>query len=236
MRYVETPPPPALAHLIKAAWTLDCDCDPARTLLHTATPDGCIEIIHRIAGGSAWEQAQPAAFVAGVVSRPAILHFTGDARFVAVRLWPWTWNALSAIRSPALVDGWLPLAEAAPALSPPRSGDPFASFAGLCGAESDIGRAILACETVAELAASTGRSPRWLQRWFARDIGVSPCVYLRLLRFQDALQGIQTPGSRLADEAAAHGYADQSHMTRDFAALAGVPAGAARRTARGPFV
>lgn len=236
MRYAEILPPPALAHFIKVAWTLDCDPDPAQSILHTATPDGCIEIIHRITGGSWWQGPQPAAFVAGVITRPAVLRFTGDARFVAVRLWPWAWNALAAVRSPALVDVWLPLGEAAPDLPPPDPDNPFACITGLLGPETAFGSLILASKTVAELASRTGRSPRWLQRWFARNVGVSPRAYLRLLRFQDALQGIQQPGSQLADEAAAHGYADQAHMTRDFHDLAGVPAGAARRTARGPFV
>jgi hypothetical protein len=39
-----------------------------------------------------------------------------------------------------------------------------------------------------------------------------------------------------ADTAAASGYADQAHMTREFRALGGLSPGTARRRAAGPFV
>ena len=234
MRYAEADPPPELAPFAKAAWTLDCD---GELLHHNATPDGCIEIIHRTRGRFIWGSEQPEAFVAGVITRPALLQFLDGASFVGLRLWPWAWNAIAAVGSAELVGRWMPLDRAAPGLQPPGRNDPFASLAPYQLAVADaIGATILGSETVAELAQRTGRSARWLQRWFARNIGVAPRAYLRLLRFQDALQAVQAGGSSLADEAAAHGYADQAHMTREFKTLAGAPTGAARRIDEGPFV
>jgi transcriptional regulator GlxA family with amidase domain len=98
-----------------------------------------------------------------------------------------------------------------------------------------LGRAIVAAYSVAEMSRGTGMSPRALQRWFATHVGVPPRTYLRLLRFHKAFELLPAQPS-LADHAAASGFADQAHMARDFRALAGVPAGQARRAARGPFL
>ena len=97
------------------------------------------------------------------------------------------------------------------------------------------GRAILAAATVEEMGRGTGMSPRTLQRWFERHVGLPPRRYLRLLRFHKAFEQVPDQES-LADHAAAQGYADQAHMARDFRAIAGVPAKQARRTAKGPFL
>jgi transcriptional regulator GlxA family with amidase domain len=98
-----------------------------------------------------------------------------------------------------------------------------------------LGRAVLAAATVADMTRGTGMSPRTLQRWFARHVGLPPRRYLRLLRFQKAFEQVPDRPS-LADHAAAQGYADQAHMAREFRAMAGVPAKQARRTAKGPFL
>ena len=96
-------------------------------------------------------------------------------------------------------------------------------------------RAIVAAATVEEMADMSGMSPRSLQRWFARNVGLPPRRYLRLLRFHKAFEQVPEQPS-LAMHAAAQGYADQAHMARDFRAMAGVPAKQARRTAKGPFL
>ena len=47
---------------------------------------------------------------------------------------------------------------------------------------------------------------------------------------------MQDSAESLALQAAEHGFADQAHMAREFRAIARAPAGAARRTAKGPFL
>jgi transcriptional regulator GlxA family with amidase domain len=88
---------------------------------------------------------------------------------------------------------------------------------------------------VEEIGRATGMRPRTLQRWFARNVGLPPRHYLRLLRFHKAFAQVPEQPS-LAAHAAAQGYADQAHMARDFRALAGVPATEARKSAKGPFL
>ena len=238
VRYAETAPPPGLEGWVKASWTLDCESGPDAFVEHTATPDGCIELIRRRAGRSAWGGWQPEVFVAGVITRPARLWFSGDARFEGLRIWPWAWNALTDLPAGRFVGSWLALDEAAPHLSAAAWTDRLPK--GLADLAErppyDLGDAILRSANVDDLVRWSGIQRRTLQRRFAREIGVAPRAYLRLLRFQGALETVQEQGSSLADQAAAHGFADQAHMSREFRALAGTTTGGARRAARGPFL
>ncbi|MEV0898583.1 helix-turn-helix domain-containing protein [Actinoplanes sp. NPDC049802] len=74
--------------------------------------------------------------------------------------------------------------------------------------------------SVAGLAAEVGWSPRHLTDRFRAEVGIRPKEAARVARFDRARRAIR-PGVRLAEVAAAHGYADQSHLVRDFRAFAG---------------
>lgn len=74
---------------------------------------------------------------------------------------------------------------------------------------------------VGRLASELGWSRARLLRRFTRECGLSPKAVSRVLRFNSALAMASAPTSRWADVAAACGYADQSHLTREFAVLAG---------------
>jgi AraC-like DNA-binding protein len=73
---------------------------------------------------------------------------------------------------------------------------------------------------VAEAADRVGWSGRHLTDRFRAELGIRPKEAARIARFDRARRAIR-PGVRLADVAAAHGYADQSHLVRDFQAFAG---------------
>lgn len=227
MDYSEQPPGPALDGLIKARWTLIGHGGVDEWHVQQATPDGCIEIIRRTAGRSRWNGDQPACFVVGLIERPEPFEISGDARFEAIRLWPWAWPLISDLPLASLRGRWH-------LFDPPD----FAAIEARLAAETDfnrIGRALLAAESVAKMSVLTGMSPRTLQRWFTTHVGLPPRTYLRLLRFQRAFE--TAPGqSSLAGHAAETGFADQAHMAREFRALAGTSAGTARDKARGPFL
>ncbi len=238
MDYRETPPPPSLDGLVAAIWTLDVGGAPNDWVAHEAVPDGCIELIRRHSGRSVWRSDQPPMFVTGLALRPAELRFSGDARFTGIRLWPWAWHALGGARCAGFADGWRAVAEdsaLAAMLTDTGAHLPTltAAFAGLARCPIDRIRHV---DSIATLARETGIQPRRIQRLFARETGMPPRSYLRLLRFRDAVAEVQTPDARLADTAAATGYADQAHLTREFRALAGITPATARQNARGPFV
>ena len=77
---------------------------------------------------------------------------------------------------------------------------------------------------VDQLAAMTGLSVRRLQRLFAEYVGVGPKWVMRRARLHDAAQRAdQGADVAWAELAADLGYADQSHLTREFTAMIGVP-------------
>ena len=239
MHYAETPAPPELSHVIKASWTLDAGADASEIMVHSAIPDGCMEIIRRLAGRSEWQSPQPDCFVAGVITRPAELRLSGDSRFVGLRLWPWTWNAIGLVTTPQLIDRWAAVDRVAPGFDMPGTAaealhsiapDVFDTQA---RAMID---AILLSRSVAELGERCGRSPRSLQRWFQRNLGLTARTYLRLLRFSDVFDGLPRTGTSLATYAADHGFADQPHMAREFRSIAGASAAKAKKAAIGPFL
>ncbi|MDF7777562.1 AraC family transcriptional regulator [Sphingomonas sp. AOB5] len=236
MDYAELPLPPELDGFVAAVWTLSANSPD--WIEHEATPDGCIELIRRHTGRSIWREEQPALFVTGLAQATAKLRFSGDVSFTAIKLWPWAWHALGGAPCPGFADGWRGIAADDPLTALlPETGDPVP---GLVRAFDGIAlppiAAVRTAESVAEITRHTGLPHRSLQRLFARDFGMPPRSYLRILRFRDALIEVQSSADPLADAAAATGYADQAHMARDFKALAGLAPREARVRAKGPFV
>jgi methylphosphotriester-DNA--protein-cysteine methyltransferase len=78
---------------------------------------------------------------------------------------------------------------------------------------------------VRNAAAALGVGERRLERAFDRSVGLSPKVLARVLRFRQAVRGLDKAAGGLvswAGFAALAGYADQAHFIRDFRALAGL--------------
>ena len=74
---------------------------------------------------------------------------------------------------------------------------------------------------VSDLASALGCSRRHLVNRFRAEVGAPPKLAARLIRFETARRRLgSVPLARLAAEC---GYADQAHLSREFAALAGAP-------------
>jgi AraC-like DNA-binding protein len=74
---------------------------------------------------------------------------------------------------------------------------------------------------VRELAAEAGCSRRHLSAAFHEQVGLSPKMTARLMRFQAVRRMIERQPVRWAEIAFDAGYADQAHLSRDFRDLAG---------------
>lgn len=74
---------------------------------------------------------------------------------------------------------------------------------------------------IGELSRETGFSQRNVTARFRHQVGLRPKAAARVLRFERATRAI-SGGRALADAAVVAGYADQSHLTREFAQLAGI--------------
>ncbi len=77
--------------------------------------------------------------------------------------------------------------------------------------------------TVADLAGRVGLCQRRFIRLFAEEVGLTPKLYGRIVRFQEVLRVIDS-GKRVswARLAAASGYYDQAHFINDFRAFSGM--------------
>ncbi|MBV9921107.1 MAG: helix-turn-helix domain-containing protein [Pseudonocardia sp.] len=119
------------------------------------------------------------------------------------------------------------------ALSPARSASPSNAAAGAGRAASgvDLDLAVGACAeplgphgSVAELADALGCTPRSVHRRCLTAFGYGPAVLRRVLRFRRAAAMLRA-GVPAAEVAAAAGYADQPHLSRETRAFAGASPG-----------
>ena len=78
-------------------------------------------------------------------------------------------------------------------------------------------------QTVADVIRRTGFSAKWLVTLFTDQVGMTPKLYCRLRRFQNALSLIgSVPAPDWSESALASGYYDQAHFNRDFSDFAGL--------------
>ena len=75
--------------------------------------------------------------------------------------------------------------------------------------------------SVESLAQDTGWSRQYMAGRFRAELGITPKTAARIFRFEHACGLISNLRLPLADVAAACGYADQAHMTRDWNAFTG---------------
>jgi len=200
-------------------------------------PDGCIDIVWTgetlgVAGPDTqpiFESFQPSAVIVGVRFRPgaappwlglpaskfvngrvALEEFWGgDARRLSDRLH----ETRDPQRAAELMLSALVSRSRKPSLM-----DPVARAVADILARDDGGRV-----RIAELTAAFGLSERTLRRRCESAFGYGPKTLERILRFQQflgLLRGSTAP--RLAELAAASGFADQAHLTREVRRLGGL--------------
>jgi len=83
---------------------------------------------------------------------------------------------------------------------------------------------------LSELASVAGLSQSYFSRAFRASTGMSPLQWLLALRVRRAQQMLLETDASLSDLALKCGFADQSHFTRTFHAIAGEPPGAWRKS------
>lgn len=74
---------------------------------------------------------------------------------------------------------------------------------------------------ISELVGESGLSHRAFVGRFRRQVGVAPKTAARILRYERATALLEAGTRSVAEVAALSGYADQAHLDREFAALAG---------------
>lgn len=89
------------------------------------------------------------------------------------------------------------------------------------------------CVSLAELASLVGVSAYHVSRVMRRTVGMPPHVYLSHVRVRRA-QALLANGASLSMVTHATGFFDQSHFTRTFKRIVGIPPGQYAREAMRP--
>jgi AraC-like DNA-binding protein len=240
------PPASDLAPWVENHWVLRWDLPagtrhPSQVLPHPT----CNLTVER---GVRRPEAPPAAvLVTGPVTRRFDVETTGSGWVWGVRFRPGGLPALARLDARQLVERTVAASEVLPpdvvaaldvlhdtgappeddrerveaALRPlARDPDPDHQLVLALVAEMLVDRSLV---RVAQVTERHDLSTRRLQRLFARHLGVGPKWVLARYRMHDVVAALDAghEGS-LADLAAAHGWYDQAHFTRDFKALVGV--------------
>ena len=250
MNYTEYQPSPSLAKYLECIWfASETRTSPASGTAERVLPDGCVEWIFHLGLpfrrwlNEKWE-VQPRSFVVGELTRFILLQPTGPTATMGVRFRPGGAYHFLPFPLDLLTDEAVPVGDIWG-----REGEHLEDA--VLDAPNDARRRLVVEKfltarllntepheqfdaavsvimqsrgqtRVAQLAAVVGWSPRQLEREFRTKAGLSPKALARIIRFQSLLQLVgEAPLRQWASLALEGGYADQSHMVREFREFAG---------------
>jgi AraC-like DNA-binding protein len=215
-----------LPHVLAWRSVVEPGARPSRIL-----PDGCMDVI--------WQEGR--VFVAGpdTTAQAGGPAPPAGTRFFAVRFAAGTGPGVLGLPADELTDRQVPLDSLVPAAESRRiaeAADPLGALMTFVTSRwHPPDRTMVAVHAAARsglpvstIAGMTGLSTRQLQRRVTTAFGYGPKTLARILRLQRALPPARS-GRPFAEVAAAAGYADQAHLSREVRALAGVSLGALLR-------
>jgi AraC-like DNA-binding protein len=238
--YAEWAPPAALREMVACLWVAVVPGDADRKAL--VLPDACSDLI--------WQQGA-GAHVAGPDTGPVTTITPAGTVMVGVRFRPPAGGPALGVPLSELRDLRVDLAELLPAaaralpatLDPGIAAERALDVAGLLVADGALDPAVSQAAAllgdpaarVEQVANEVSLSMRQLRRRFHAATGYGPKTLQRVCRFQRFVRELDAAGRScdLALAAAAAGYADQSHLTRDCVELSGLTP-AALACLRGP--
>ncbi len=240
-RYREWAPPAALSSGLTCLWSGITGAGAAVETM--VLPDGCVDLM--------W-QSDRGAFFAGPDTGPSPSSMPPRVTLLGARFLPGAGGAALGIPLAELINQRVDLTDLRPDLASrlPAGIDPGQAAAMLLKVCAQMlaagppdplvaaGSRLLADPRtrVGDLAGSLGVSDRQLRRRFDVAVGYGPKTLQRVLRFRRFLARVHAaPGNAdLALLAIEAGYADQSHLTRETAALSGLTPGKLAALAGGP--
>jgi AraC-like DNA-binding protein len=240
--YAEWQAPAALRGPVACLWARlvpDGDDDHPALVL----PDGCSDLI--------WEQGV-GAYVAGPDTGPVRTETRPGTVFVGVRFRPAAGGQVLGLPLSELRDRRVPLADLRPGaarglpatLSPAAAAARVLDVTGALLADGSPDPAISAAASLLrdpaarteDIAGRVGLSERQFRRRSHAAAGYGPKTLQRVLRFQRFVRLLDAANQPpdLAELAAATGYADQPHLTRECGVLSGLTPAALARARRPP--
>jgi AraC-like DNA-binding protein len=253
MHHQEFEPPEVLQNSIKCFWYLQRDFGSTPTQFEVV-PDGYAEIIFYVGqlsnttqDGSGEVLSSP--FIMGLLNQPAHFCSEGALTIIGIRCYPWTVFDLLGLppgrdglrmfehpitRLQSSVDRWVRagnLTEAIHCITQyfleARSGVEMDGTLFKAGTAMRDANGTL---PVSQVAAAAHATVRTLERKFRQSSGYSVKDVSGLMRFEQVRNHLwQYPDANLAALALELGYADQSHLSREFKRYSGTtPAAFAR--------
>lgn len=251
MFYKTVPPPRHLEPFVDCLWVLAAAKDDGEPEPQIVLPDGKTElIVHfgdaflKLESGSYERQAR--VLMSGQLTERIMLKPTGEIGVVSIRFKASGAARFFDLAYEEIVDRVVDFADLEPAFSSAihdriaRSGPHDERLAAMIAVlESRLTQELKediyvrqACQyivrsegeySVQDLVRLIGFSERQLERKFKKQVGITPKVLSRIMRFQKFLAVTRSANTlTLADVAAACGYYDQSHFIRDFTKFSGM--------------
>jgi len=227
--YAERAVPPAARDLLTCGWFRTATS--AEQSVQRVVPDACADVM--------WHRESGALFVAGPDTHAQVAKLT-PGTLVGVRFRPGHSPAGLGLPADALRDGRVDLAELWPADRADRLAGALAATTTTADALAVLTDAVTEHRTdtdpaapellrlagadtrIPAIADHLGLTERQVHRRCVAAFGYGPKLLAKVLRFDRAVRMARV-GTGFARVAAETGYADQAHLSRDVAALAGVP-------------
>ena len=231
--YREFPPADDLRAFVACTWVRLVRRSGSKAI-DTILPDGCVDIM-------AYDDEPPSVAGPDAVTRRVKLR--DGLAITGIRLRPGACRAILGCPAEHLVNGSMLLSDIATGATELHrrlllSDNLFARLAllenwvqvALERATANDRAVIAACRMlganakieIGDVARRVDWNARMMHRQFIAACGYSPKHLQRIMRMQGALRVAHSmPVARLGDLAAAAGYADQAHMTRDFRDITG---------------
>jgi AraC-like DNA-binding protein len=243
MRYSEIKPSPPLRRFVECFWTLQGDGSIETSPAERILPDGCVELILNF--GDRFLQhmederkLQPRHFLVGEMTGPILISPCGAVELLGIRFQPGGTCPFVDVPAHEVTDRLVDLggvsgkleqgllrscAEAQTLAEKVAAADAFLVSSVierkydsqlLALAATIINRRGLV--SVDQLASDAGVSNRQLERRFQHEVGISPKLLARIVRFQQVFRAVEQCNAAWADVAVECGYYDQAHLIRDF--------------------
>lgn len=256
MQYQEVDPPDALRDAIHKLWYVSRDVDAGHARFEVV-PDSYVELIFYVGGPccratpDGWQPLR-SPFLVGLLPQPALFQAPSRLEIIGVKCFPWAVAELLGGRPGPAGAHWLahPIAQLqAPLTRWLQAGNVAAAWAQVSQyfeqarprrpadrTLDQAGRALHAAAgrlPVSQVAAAACTTVRTLERKFKHAAGQPLKDVAGLLRFEQVRRHLwQQPTTSLAGLAQELGYADQSHLGRDFKRYCGTTPAAFARQAR----
>lgn len=246
LTYAEYPVPSPISHMVQCGWSFTANNDLQGAYAHHVLPDGCISLVYR-AGSPPFGGML---ILSGPRTRELRVDVFAGNRFCGIRFWPDTGGLFLGLDPVKLREHAVPFVTHSPEMANAlkftldacndleRTQRRFHEFA-LSRTQSSRSRELAlddavrqtivlinqtdGAESVTKIAETIGLSPRQIQRRFRARVGLTPKEYARIRRMRSALSNaLEVNPKDWATVAAQAGYSDQSHLTRDAAAMTGL--------------